>query len=433
MIKPFKGMEYHKEKIKDFSLVITPPYDVIDEREREEFYNLSEYNVVRLILGKEKKGDDGENKYTRAAQYFKEWQEEGVLKKDNEDSIYIYSQTFNYQSKIFTRIGFVSLVKVEELGKGILPHEKTLEAPFRDRLTLIKATKANFGFVFILYDDRQKIIDNFIKEKINKKEPDISFSDKFKIRHQLWKISDEGFSNRLKKEMLQYQCVIADGHHRYKSVLKFKEEHPGLKDAEYTMCCFINSFHKGLFILPIDRFVFNLKDVEINGILTQLKEYFEMEEVADVNELIKKIDHTEIMIDKRINLKNHVFGMYSFLNKKSYFLRLKDNNILNEYYPEKTDIYRKLDVNILHKIVFNDILGINEEDQFKGTHIEYTKGSKRALDKLKDNRYQFAFFLNSPLMREIFLTARSNETMPQKSTYFYPKVYSGLVINKIKK
>lgn len=427
-IKPFKGMRYNKEKINDFSLVITPPYDVINEKEQEEFYNFSEYNAIRLILGK-----DGKERYTKAAHYFKDWQEKGILKEDNKNSIYIYSQTFTRKGSIFTRIGFVSLVKLEEFGKGMLPHEKILEKPFKDRLALINATNANFGFVFILYDDRQKIIDKIIKEKINNKQPDMDFEDKYAIKHKLWKISDSDFIDKLKNEMIQYQCIIADGHHRYKSVLKFMEDHPELKDAKYTLCCFINSFNEGLFVLPIDRFVFNLENVDVDKILSQLKEYFEIEEVSDANNLIKRVDDTPVMIDKTINLKNHVFGMYCYPNKKSYFLKLKNNNILDEHYPNDTDVYKKLDINILHKIIFENILRISEEDQFKGIHIEYTKGPKRALHKLEDNKYQFAFFLNAPLMREIFLTARANETMPQKSTYFYPKVYSGLVINKINK
>jgi uncharacterized protein (DUF1015 family) len=422
-IKPFKGIRYNQEKIKDFNLVITPPYDVINEKEQQEFYALSEHNMVKLILGE---------KHEEAAKSFKEWQENDVFKIEDNDSIYIYSQTFSYNENTFTRTGFISLIKLEDLGKGVLPHEKTLEKPFKDRLDLIENTKANFGSVFLLYDDRKKVVDSLIKDMINNKEPDIGFKDKFEIEHKLWKISDEEFINKLKQEMLQYQCIIADGHHRYKSVMAFKDENPELKDAKSTMCCFINSFNEGLFILPIDRFVFNLENADIDNILSKLKEYFEIEEIEDVNELIKKVDNTPIMLDKTINLKNHVFGMYCYLNKSSYFLKLKDNNILDKYYPDDTDVYKKLDVNILHKIIFENILNISEEDQYRGTHIEYTKGSKRALHKLEDNKYQFAFFLNAPLMREIFLTARANETMPQKSTYFYPKVYSGLVINKIK-
>jgi len=420
-IKPFKGLRYNKEKIKDFSLVITPPYDVISEKEREEFSRLSEYNAVNLIL----------EEHAKAAKNLKEWQAKKVLNQEIQDSIYIYSQTFMHDAKEFIRVGFVSLIKLEELGKGVLPHEKTLEKPFQDRLGLLEKTRANFGFVFMLYDDRQKIIDEMVKCQIKGKLPDMDFEDKFKIRHKLWKASGKNFINALQKEMAQHQCVIADGHHRYKSALRFKELHPELEAAKYTMCCFINSFNEGLFVLPIDRFVFGLKSPDAKEILKKLKISFEIWEMQNANELIKKLDETRVMLDKTINLKNHVFGMYSYKNKKSYFLKLKNNKILDAYYKGKTDVYKKLDINILHKIIFQDILGITEEGQSKENCIEYTKGPKRALDKLKEDNYQLAFFIKPPLMREIFLTARSNETMPQKSTYFYPKVYSGVVINKI--
>jgi len=430
-IKPYRGVLYNKEKIKDFDSVITPPYDVIDQKEKEGFYILSSYNMVRLLFGEDKEGN-GIDIYAKAAKDFKEWQDKNILIRDDKESIYIYSQGFSYKEKSFVRIGFISLVKLEELGKVILPHEKTLDKPFRDRLALLNAIKANVGCVFMLYDDRQKIIDSIIQEKIHNNNPYMEFKDKYGIMHKLWKVADKGFADKIKKEMSRYQCIIADGHHRYRSVLKFREEHPELKDAQYTVCCFINSFNEGLFVLPIDRFVFNLA-IEVDKILIRLVNYFEIEELKTAEELIQKMDNTQIMVDKTINLKNHVFGMYCFSNKRSYLLRLKDNNLLDEYYEEKTDVYKKLDVNILHKVVFNDILGITEEDQLKGTHIEYTKGSKRALDKLNEEKYQFAFFLNPPLMREIFLTARAGETMPQKSTYFYPKVYSGLAINKIEK
>ena len=378
-IKPFRGLRYNKEKVKDFRLVITPPYDVISEKERQEFFNGSKYNMVNLILPGEK-----EENYKQAAKTLKEWQDNGILEREKEDSIYIYSQTFNQNGKLSTRIGFISLLKLEELGKGVLPHEKTLNKPFQDRLILLNETKSNLGLVFMLYDDRQKAIDSLMRENVSSKKPDISFEDKKNIWHKLWKVSDANFIDLIKKEMAQYQCIIADGHHRYKSALKFREEHPEMEDAKYTMVCFVNSFNEGLFVLPIDRFVFNLKNADMNNVLNQLKKYFEVEEAENVNELIKRIDNTQVMIDKTINLKNHVFGIYSFLNKKSYFLKLKNNNILNGYYKDKTDVYKKLDVNLLHKIILNDILGITEEDQSKGTHIEYTKGPKRPLNNEND-------------------------------------------------
>jgi len=415
---------YNKEKVGDFGKVITPPYDVINEQQKKELKSLSQYNMVNLLLG---------DNYEQAEDIFLEWQKQEILKRDDKESIYIYSQTFKYNGCEFTRTGFISLIKLEELGRGVLPHEKTMEKPFRDRLQLLNTTKANLGSIFILYDDKKQVIDAIIKAKIDEKEPEFSFLDKVGIKHRLWKISDIEFINKIVEEMIKYQCIIADGHHRYRSVLKFKEEHPELTDAKYTMCCLVNSFNEGLFVLPIDRFVSKLENLDIDKVISKLREHFEIEEVEKVNELIEKIDSTEVLIDKSANLKNHVFGMYCYLNKKSYLLKLRDNKILDEYYPNKTEIYRKLDINILHRIIFENILGITKEDQYKEANIEYTKGNKRALDKIQSDKYQFAFFINAPLMREIFLTARANETMPQKSTYFYPKIYSGLVINKIDK
>jgi uncharacterized protein (DUF1015 family) len=421
-IEPFRGFRYNKEQVGDFSLVITPPYDVINEEQKNEFKKGSSYNMVNLILG---------NDPLKVAETFKEWQETGILVRDEKESLYVYSQEFSYNKDRVRRIGFVSLVKVEELGKGILPHEKTLEKPFKERLALINATRANFGSVFLLYDDREKIIDGMMMDAINGVKPDLDFRDKEGIHHTMWRVSDEGFIQKIQKEMGQYQCIIADGHHRYRSALKFREEHPEIKGSGYTMCCFVNSFNEGLFILPIDRFIFGIENLDFEGVLERLKEEFEVEEIANKTELIRELDNTDVLVDKSTNLKNHVFGLYSYSSKKSYLLKLINNSILEEYYPDDTDIYKKLDINILHKIIFEKILNISEEDQLKGTYIEYTKGPKRALEKLENGEYQIAFFVNAPLMREIFLTARAGETMPQKSTYFYPKIYSGIVINKI--
>ncbi|MDP7179872.1 MAG: DUF1015 domain-containing protein [Candidatus Woesearchaeota archaeon] len=428
-IKPFKGIRYNKEKVIDFSKVITPPYDVINEKQKQEFQDASEYNYVRLLLGKN--GENGEKDYKDVAELLAEWQKNKILEQDGQDSIYIYSQTFQLNGKQVTRIGFNSLIKLEPHGQGVLPHEKTMERPFKDRLNFISATKANLGCIFMLYDDRERIIDTLINEKITNLQPDMEFTDKVSIQHKLWKISDNDFIEKIKTEMEKYQCIIADGHHRYRSNLEYSNQNPDLEDAKYTLCSFVNSFNEGLLVLPIDRFIHSLKEADIDHILTKLKESFEIEELTSPEELVGKIDSTDVMIDKETNQKNHVIGMYSFQNKKSYFLKLKDNNILKGIYPDKTNIYQRLDINILHKIVFNNILNISDEDQYQGTNIEYTKSDHRALDKLDNNKYQLAFFLNPPLLREIFLTARADETMPQKSTFFYPKIYSGLVINKI--
>jgi uncharacterized protein (DUF1015 family) len=361
--------------------------------------------------------------YKNSLRLFKEWQKNNILVKDKDKTIYIYQQTYSQNNQMFQRLGFISLLKLEDLGKGVLPHEKVLEKDLKDRINLISETRANFGIPFLLYDDRQKITDKMLKEEIKDKLPYLEFNHN-DVNHKLWKITDKDFIIKLKEEIKNYQCIIADGHHRYTSELKVKEMQ---KNSKHGLMCFVNSFNDGMIILPTNRIVFDLNNLDMKKILSELKQYFEIEEVKDINKLIAIMENTEVMIDKKINLKNHVFGVHSNIDGKSYILRLKDREILKSLLPEKTDIYRKLDVNILHKIVIEKILGITEDQQKNRQHIDFIKGNKETIEKMKDKKNQMAFFINPPLMREVFLTARAKETMPQKSTYFYPKIYSGLV------
>jgi uncharacterized protein (DUF1015 family) len=423
-IKAFRGITYNKDKVKDFSKVITPPNDVISKEGKESFKNKSPYNFVNLILP----GEEG-NKFEIAAELLQKWQQEGVLSQDEKETIYIYSESYLVDGKEVGRIGFISLIELEDLGKGVLPHEKILEKDLKNRISLISTTKAHFGIPFVLYDDKEKIIDALIASEISGKEPYMEFIDGSSVTHKLWKTSGQEFIDKVQGEMNKYQCIIADGHHRYTSALKVKEA-LGIDEAGYAPICFVNSFNEGMVILPTNRVVFGLENVDMNSFIDKLKEYFEIEEIKDVSELVDKVSGTEILIDKETNLKNHVFGVYSNLDKKSYFLRLKDSNVLDSILPNDTDIYKKLDVNILHKIIIEKILGIFEEKQTNRENIDFVKGNKETVKRMEDHEMQFAFFVNPPLMREVFLTARANETMPQKSTYFYPKVFSGLVVYK---
>jgi len=419
-IKSFKGWLYNGDLIKDFSKVITPPNDVISKKEEKELKK-NEYSFAKLILP----NGDGD-KYENSSNLFKKWKEEGVFVKDKEENIYVYRESYSMSGKEFSRIGFIALMKLESLGEGMLPHEKVLERDLKDRIDLISATKANFGVPFVLYDDREKATDKMIRDAIKGKEPYIDFTDDKGVNHTLWKVSDKGFIKEITKELEQYQCIIADGHHRYTSNLKVRDM---LKTecSEYSQLCFVNSFDEGIVIVPTNRVVFGLENVDVEDFLGKLKEYFEIEEVG-LYEMMNKMGRVEVMIDKKINLKNHVFGVYCNVNKKAYFLTLKDNDVLKDRLSDKTDIYRKLDINILHKIIIEDMLGVSEEQQKRREHIDFIKGNDETMERIKENNIQFAFFVKPPLMREVFLIARAGETTPQKTTCFYPKVFSGLVV-----
>ncbi len=425
-IFPLKGLTYNKEKIDDFSKVITPPNDVISKKQNEELKSKSPYNFTRLILP-----DENGDKYQGAAELLKKWEEEDILVQDEEESIYVYSQSYSANGKTVRRLGFISLIKLEDWGRGVLPHEKVLDKDLQDRISLISATKADFGIPFLLYDDKEKATDSIIEAEIDGKEPHIDFTDEKGIEHKLWKVSSGEFINKIKSEMQKYQCIMADGHHRYTSEVKVKDMLKDVEGARYGLMCFVNSFDEGIIIVPTNRVVFGLKDVDMDGFLDKLKEYFEIKEVEDINNLAEKVGSTKILIDKTVNLKNHVFGVYSKINNKSYLLKLKNNNVLDEILPNNTDIYKKLDVNILHKILIEKILGITEEQQKKREHIDFIRGNEETIEMVNNGDVQLAFFVNPPLMREVFLIARAGETTPQKSTCFYPKVFSGLVVYKM--
>ena len=191
-IKPLHGLTYNKEKINDFSKVITPPNDVISKEGKDKLEHESNFNFVKLILP-----DGNDDKYQNSAKTLKEWQEKNILIKDKEKTIYLYSQEYKSNGNTFARIGFISLIKLEELGKGVLPHEKILEKDLKDRINLISTTKANFGVPFLLYDDKEKIIDNLIIEKM--KTPNyLTFTDEKGVEHKLWKTSDTEFIDKVK-------------------------------------------------------------------------------------------------------------------------------------------------------------------------------------------------------------------------------------------
>ncbi len=412
-----KGLIYNKDKIKDFSSVITPPNDVISEQSKEELQR-NQYSFVKLIKPES---------YVKSKELLDKWQEEGILTQDDKEAIYVYSQTYQAKNQEFTRTGFMSLIKLEEFGKGVLPHEKILEKDLQDRISLITETKANFGVPFLLYDDEPKEIDNLIRSKINGEEPYFQFQEN-NIIHKLWKINNTTTIQKIVDQMLDKQCIVADGHHRYTSEVRVKAT--GIPGSEYGLMCFINSFNEGTVILPTNRVIFGLENLDISNSLTKLGEFFEIETIDDINQLVKKVSSTKILLDEETNLKNHVFGFHDNINKKSYFLTLKNKECLDNFFTGKSDVYKKLDVNILHKIIIEHVLNISEEEQTNREHIDFIKGNKEAISKEKEEDIQLILFVNPPLIREVFLTAQEGNVMPQKATYFYPKVYSGLVTYK---
>ncbi|OLS12434.1 MAG: hypothetical protein RBG13Loki_3938 [Promethearchaeota archaeon CR_4] len=429
-IKPFRGYYYNLAKIRDFAQVITPPYDVISPESEKLYYERSPYNFARVDLPK---ASGSHNPYENAANLLQSWMKEKVLVQDPEPALYVYSHTYanDNNSTEITRFGFVSLLDLAP-GNDVFAHEQTLQKPFEDRLHLMEATRVYFGLIFLLYDDQERVIDRLLESHIRDHAPLIHFKDNDGVLHKLWSFSNTDHIKRITREMEKYSCVIADGHHRFKVARQYYKEcvehNQDPESARWPMVCFVNSYHEGFAIRPTNRVLFNLPVPP--DLVKRLQEKFDVTEEKDIITALRKVRTTSIMVDETQNIKNIVIAMFDNTKQKAYFLRLWNPTALKSGH---SDIYTKIDVNVLHTLIFQDILGISSEDEEKGTKLTYVKGDEATLDLLRlyPKKYILGFFINPPLKREIFMTARNGEKMPQKSTYFYPKLFSGIILHKL--
>lgn len=402
-IRSFKGIRYGTG---DVAKLVAPPYDVISSEERDRYYNAHENNVVRLILGKKFPGDNQKNnKYTRAGEYLEIWIKSGILKQDKEPSIYVYEQEYWHGGEKKILRGFIALVRIEE--GAILPHEETLSKPIADRLKLMRATNANLCPIYALYSDPKKILDSVLEVK-QKPAIDIRFND---VRHRVWKVSDAAMIKKVKREMKTKKLFIADGHHRYKTALAFRNEMcRGTHD--YVMMFLTNTDSGGITILPAHRVV---RTSSISKLENKVKQCFDSAPLkfSRKNKIREMLEEMESQNDK------HIFGMYAGGNEFC-LLTLKDEKILDRIIKGKSPEWRRLDVAILHTLLLKH-----------ANAVEYVIDEKKAMQLVDERKYQIAFFLNPTKVEQVKRIALANERMPGKATYFYPKPLTGLVMNKL--
>ncbi|MCP4612911.1 MAG: DUF1015 domain-containing protein [Planctomycetes bacterium] len=434
-IKPFKAFRFDKAVVGDPGSCIAPPYDVINDVQQEQLYNKSEHNIVRIIKGKTEPSDNGENnQYTRAAGYLNDWINQGALKEDAAETIYAYVQDFELGGIQFQRLSFIATAKLEEFGEVVRPHEQILKKPMLDRLSLKKATTAGFGLVFMLYEDEQEIADKII-EQTAATEPLIEFVDDQNVRHRLFAITSEEDIQQIAKMMSDKSCVIADGHHRYTTGLTYSKEsdHPA---AKYQMLAFANISHKGLIVLATHRLAGNLENFSFEKLITELEENFELTELNFDSPESKK-DARQKMLEQMkagFDEDKNAFGIYGS-NNAFYVAVLRDKQAMDPVVPDMSSAWRTLDVSILHKLILEKILGIDEERLAKGENLQYVKDTPNAIDEsisqVDAGKKQAAFFMNPVKMQQLKQVTEAGERMPQKSTYFYPKIFTGLTIQKM--
>jgi uncharacterized protein (DUF1015 family) len=421
-IKPFKGIVYNQEKIKDIAKAVCPPYDVISVSRQQYFNELDPYNFIRILLGKDIAGED---KYQRAKEHFNDWLKDEIFIQDNKPAIYFYSQHFVVLGEKKTRLGFIALLRLADKDSAVFGHEHTRLEPKEDRFKLLKATKANLSPIFVIFSDKKRIILYLWHKYIQNSPPFIDIIDDDKVQHKLWRITSEDILNSIQEKLAGENIFIADGHHRYEVACAFRDlmlkkiSNPtGEEGFNYILAYFTNPDPRGLVIFATHRLVKLKYKLDMDNFKAGLAQYFDVEPVKEKTKLF-------FMMEKG-GFSEHVLGMY--YDKKYWLLRLKNIKILDKLITDRNKEYRSLDVSILNYIILKKILGLDLEDKEK---LEFNNQAQELIEYADDHATAIVFFLNPVKIQKVMSVALSGEKMPPKSTYFYPKVLSGLVINKL--
>jgi uncharacterized protein (DUF1015 family) len=411
---------------------MAPPYDVIDEQTQLELYQANPYNIVRATKGlKCPEDNEQSNVYTRAAEYLQDAIRRKALVYDSQESLYGYVQDFQIAGKAYQRSGIIALGRLEPFGKGIRPHEKTLDGPKADRLNLMRATAAQFGQIFMLYDDPARTAEQMIQQAMQGR-PVIDFTDRENVRHRLYLIQQVEAIEQFAGMMKSKTTIIADGHHRYETALNYWRETQNPK-AQWQMMTFVNTYNEGLVIQPTHRLLWGLTEFSASALLEELRKEFQIDRFPWADAAQKKQACTQMFetMKARQAQEHSAFGFYAG-SDAFYVLTLTHPEAMLRIAPEISEASRRLDVNVLHRLILERHLHINDDKLARQAHIDYIKdlgdAIQQSIQRIDSGQAQAVFFLNPTPMSHVRAVAEAGEKMPQKSTFFYPKVFSGLTL-----
>lgn len=418
-IKPFRALRYTAQA-GDIAKLTCPPYDIISEEQRVAFLEENPNNVIRLELPK------GDNPYQQAGDTLRSWLKDGVLRQDTDPGLYIYEEEFEAYGQRKKVKGFICLVKLEEFSKGIvLPHEETLSKAKEDRFNLMKATGCNFSQIYSLYMDEAHTTSARL-DALSSGKPRYEFSDGA-VTHRMWIVNDKEAIQAISGDFENRKLYIADGHHRYETALNYRnwrrEQGTATGGEDYVMMMLVDMEHDGLVVFPTHRLIRGLKDFSAEKLLKACEEKFEVTAQNDS----AKIEST---LDGLYRQGKKAFAFYDG-GENWTLLVLKDAGAMAKILPDKSDAYRNLDVSVLHSLILEQYLGIDKENMAKQINLTYTRSFREAIDSVNNGDSQCAFILNPTRVTEIRDVATAGEKMPQKSTYFYPKLITGLVMNRL--
>jgi len=425
-IIPFRGVRYDLSRAGEASDLVAQPYDRIGEAEQKTYYERSPYNIVRIIKGVAQPEDNAENVYTRAASYLQQWLDEGILVRDEIPSVYVYHQEYSFGGKRLTRKGFIALGKLEP--EKVHAHEKTLKGPKEDRLRLLRATEANFGHIFMLYSDPQRTADAALDAAISGVDPTVTAKDDFGNNHYVWRITDPEVISTVQEAVSDKDLYIADGHHRYETAVNFMREceqkgwHPAAPESfDVRMMTLFNIDEPGMTIRPIHRLVHSLADYNPQAFLERARENFEVTLYSSLSEMEQGV------ADRR---QSHCFGFYSGGVYAS--LTLREEAVIDQLIEgDWSSDWKHLDVSILHTLILDQLLGIDAVALEEQKNITYAHEPQEGVNAVDSGKEQIFFLLNPTSPAEVKQVADHGEKMPQKSTDFYPKLLTGLVLSKM--
>ena len=421
-IRPLQALRY-RDKAGDIASLTCPPYDIIPPAQREELLRRSPYNVVRLEL------PQGDDPYGEAGRTLSQWLEEGILAPDMDPGLYIYEEEFLTQvdrgEKKKLR-GLVCRVRLEDFSNGVvLPHEETLSKAKEDRFQLMQATHCNFSQIYSLYQDPQHVTAGRLENLCAATPPRYEFSDGL-VTHRLWIVNDPVAIAALQEDFAGRKLYIADGHHRYETGLRYRdhlrEQGSYCPGSEYILMTLTDMADPGLTVFPTHRLVRGLETFDPGALLAACEKDFQLLPAEDLSQ-------SQQALDRLYREGRHAFALYA--GGEFTVLALKDPQVMDALLPDKSPAYRLLDVSVLHSLVLERLLGIDRENMANQKNLAYTRSAQEAAASVDRGRSQCCFLLNPTRVEEIGQVAAAGEKMPQKSTYFYPKLITGLVMNPL--
>jgi uncharacterized protein (DUF1015 family) len=437
-VRPFRALHYDPAVVGDVGPCLSQPYDVISPVEQEAYYRQHPQNVIRLILNRQEPSDsERDNRYTRARDLLAAWRAAGVLHGTVRPSFWVYEQQFDIpgigRKSIKGFIGAVRLADYDE--RRILPHEKVLTGPLEDRIRLTETTNAQFEYIWGLYQDRAYVIDNILDEQ--EREPPIVdyLEHPVGVRHRMWRLTDRERCDAISRTMARLKIYIADGHHRYQTMLTVRERMRRLAPAdapdapwEFIMMFLVNTEHEGLTILPTHRLLHGVRVESLRQLGVDIMEHFHVKKYSFRDAEESAVRRRWLRDLRDVQPGEHKLGAF-FTNTNGYYLlTLRDEEAYEELVSlPYSSAWKLLDVNILNTLVLETILGITEGELAAGKNLTYTKDLDDALERTRRGEFQVTLALNASVLEDVIAIAENGERMPRKSTHFYPKPVSGLV------